>query len=131
MNSTVEDIKDMLEAESSLGLIFATNLFIGREPDHPDETVTLFDTSGMPPDLTFDASERYERPSFQVRVRSNSYLTGWDLTHSIVDTLHGRGQETWNSTLYSVIQCSSGPALLDWDTGGRVRFIANFNTQRR
>ena len=131
MNSTGQDISNMLEAESSLGLIFATNLFVGKEPDYPDECVTLFDTAGMPPQLTYDASERYERPSFLVRVRSNSYTTGWSLIHDIVDSLHGRAQETWNGTLYSVIYCSSGPALFDWDKNGRVRFVCNFNLNRR
>ena len=130
MNSAVQDIKDMLVAES-LGLIFGTNLFVGKEPDHPDECATLFETAGLPPQLTFDASERYERPSFQVRVRSNSYLTGWSLIHNIMCALHGRAQETWNGTLYSVIYCSSGPAMLDWDQNGRVRFVINFNLQRR
>jgi hypothetical protein len=131
MNAVTVDVKDMLVAETSLALVFATNLFVGKEPDYPDESVTLYDTAGMPPQLTFDPLERYERPSFQVRVRSNSYTVGWNLTHNIMCALHGRAQETWNGTLYSVIYCSSGPALLDWDTNGRVRFVCNFNVQRR
>ena len=35
MHSTSEDIKDMLEAESSLGLVYANNLHIGKEPSTP------------------------------------------------------------------------------------------------
>ncbi|KKL64285.1 hypothetical protein LCGC14_2166530, partial [marine sediment metagenome] len=45
--------------------------------------------------------------------------------------LHGKAGETWNATLYTVIYCSSGPALLDWDENNRPRFIINFNLQRR
>ena len=131
MNAQSVDIKDMLEAESSLGLTFATDLFIGKEPETPDDTVTIIDTMGFPDDLTFDADERYERPSIQIRVRSNNYLTGANLAKDIKDSLHGRGNETWNGTLYTVILCVGGPALMDWDNSDRARFVVNFNLQRR
>jgi len=131
MNSASEDVKDMLVAESSLGLTFATNLFIGREPSTPDDCVTIFDTSGLPPQLTLKQGEDYYYPSVQIRVRNNSFQTGWTLANNIMISLHGRSHETWNGTLYTVIYCSSGPALLDWDDNNRARFIINFNLQRR
>lgn len=131
MNATSIDIKDMLESESSLGLTFGTNLFIGREPATPSNTVTIFDTAGFRPDLHMEASDKYERPSIQIRVRNVSYETGWDLINEIKDSLHGRAHETWNGTYYSVIYCSSDIAFLDWDNNNRVRFVVNFSLQRR
>ena len=133
MNAPSQDIKDMLEAESSLGLTYATNLFIGKEPVEPAESVTIFDTHGRPPQLTLGGQSEsdYYYPAIQIRVRSNDYFTGWNLIHDIMVSLHGRANETWNGTLYTVIACSSGPALLDWDDNGLVRFITNFNLQRR
>lgn len=131
MNPQSEDIKDMLEAESSLGLTFGTDLFIGKEPSAPDETVTIFDTGGFPDQLTLNPDERYEYPSIQIRVRSNDYQVGWSLINDIKLSLHGRANETWNGTLYSVIYTTGGVALLDWDDHDRVRFIVNFNMQRR
>jgi len=131
MNPQSEDIKDMLEAESALGLVFATDLFIGKEPETPDNTVTIFDTGGFPEQLTFNKEERYEYPSVQIRVRNFDYQVGWSLINDIKTSLHGRGQETWNGTLYSVIYTPGGIALLDWDASERVRFIINFNLQRR
>ncbi len=138
MNSTSEDIKDMLVADAALGLIFnpalENNLFIGAEPTIPKNCVTIFDTPSGPPQLTLGgkkANENYFYPSTQIRVRNTSYLTGWALIENIRTSLHGRAQETWNGTLYSVIYCSSGPAMLDWDENNRVRFIVNFNIQRR
>jgi len=131
MNSSSEDIKDMLVAESALGLIFGTNLFIGREPSNPVNCVTIFDTPGFPPQLTFNKEEFYEYPSIQIRVRNNHYETGWAIISDIMLSLHGRAQETWNGTLYSLIQCSGGLALLDWDENNKVRFVVNFNIQRR
>ena len=131
MNAPSIDLKDMLEAESSLGLTFATDLFIGKEPSEPDNCVTIYDTPGMPPGLGLDKDDKYQYPSIQVRVRNNSYVTGWNLANDIMDALHGRAHETWNSTYYMLISCSSGPALLDWDDHNRARFIINFELERR
>ena len=131
MNATSQDVKDMLEADSALGLVFATNLFIGREPTTPDECATIFDTSGLPNQVTLGMEGNYYYPSIQIRVRSNDFRDGWDLIQEIMISLHGRGQETWNGTLYSIIKHTSGPALLDWDDNNRVRFIVNFDLQRR
>lgn len=130
MNNPAFDIKDMLEAESSLGLVFATNLFIGREPATPIDCVTIYDTPGNQASLSMDQNSYYY-PSIQIRVRSANYLTAWSLIQSIKDSLHGRAQETWNGTLYSLIVCSGEPSLLNWDVNDRVHLIANFNLQRR
>ena len=130
MNATSEDIKDMIEAESALSLEFATNLFIGVEPKEPNDTVTIFDTPGGSPALGL-TSQGYEYPSIQIRARNLNYLTGWNLMESIKTLFHGRAQETWNGTLYSVIYVANGPAMLDRDDNGRFRFIINLNIQRR
>jgi len=134
MLSPSEDIKDMIVADTGLGLVFGTDLFIAREPTLPKNCVTIFDTPGRPPQLTLGgkkANENYYYPSIQIRVRNTGYVAGWALVESIRDSLHGRAQETWNGTLYSVIYCSSGPVMLDWDENNRVRFVVNFNIQRR
>lgn len=131
MNPTSVDIKDMLEADSSLGLVLNTDLFIGMEPTKPNDCVTIFDTLGRPPQLTMAKGENYFYPSVQIRVRGKSYLTAWALAKDIKTSLHARGPETWNGTLYTLLQCISGPAMLDWDENQRVRFVINFNIQRR
>ena len=130
MNSPAIDIKDMLVAESSLGLIYATNLFVQKEPISPIEVVTIYDTFGYSPQLTLDKAQ-YEYPAVQIRVRSKHQDVGYQLAYAIMTALHGRSHETWNETLYTLIRCSSGPALLDWDENGRVHFIINFLVQRR
>jgi len=126
-----EDIKDMLEADSSLGLIFPTNLFIGREPAKPDETVTIFDGYGFPANISLDNESIYEYPSFQIRVRATRYDDGMELAKKIVDSFQVRANETWNGTLYMFVRATSNPTLLDWDENGNCRIIINFNTQRR
>lgn len=131
MQRTTEDIKDMLEDESSLGLAFADNLFIGREPTSPNNCVTIFDTPGSGPDLNYDASIKYDYPSVQIRVRNTSYPNAADLAQDIKATLHNRAQETWSGAVYTLIQCTSEPALLDWDENDRARFVINFDIQRQ
>ena len=131
MNIVSEDIKDMLVAETALGLVLATNLFLGAEEKTPRNCVTILDVPGSAPQLTFTKGENYHYASIQIRVRNADYTTGWNLIEEIKTSLHGRAQETWNDTLYSVIYCSSGPAHLDWDDNGNARFIININLQRR
>jgi|WetSurSiteA1Bulk_404760.scaffolds.fasta_scaffold146484_1 hypothetical protein len=132
MNAPSIDIVDMLEADSSLGLICGVggNLFVAKEPPNPDNTVTIFDTFGYPPYMGL-TDVGYEYPSIQIRVRNRDYRTGWNLANEIMTALHGRAHETWNGALYQVIYATNGPALLDWDDNGRVRLIINFNLQRR
>ncbi len=134
MNPPSVDIKDMLEAESSLGLVFLTNLFIGREPNKPNDCVTIFDTPGGLPMLALNkADSNYYYPSVQIRVRRamNSYLDGWELVNVIKELLHGVGPEIWNGTTYTLIKCTGEPFLLGWDENQRPWFIVNFDIQRR
>jgi hypothetical protein len=138
MNNCAEDIRHILEAgtedsdssSAGLGLVFATNLFVNREPAKPINCVTIYDTPGMPPYLGLNDTG-YEYPSFQVRVRNTDQRTAWALIIGIKDSLHGRHQQTWNGTLYSVIACSDNPALLEWDDNGNIVLVCNFNVQRR
>ena len=136
MNAPSKDIATMLEADSSLGLFHTIvgnqvrNLFVGMEVSTPKNIVTVFDTPGFPDQLTM-GKEKYEYPSIQIRVRNISYEDAYIIAENIKDSLHGRAHETCNGSYYSVIKCSSGPALLDRDDSGNYRFIINFNLQRR
>ena len=130
MNASSTDIALILAAEISLELVLATNLFIGKEPVRPINTVTIFDTTSLPPKIGFD-NQVYEQPSVQIRVRNANYQTGWNLIDAIKNILHGKGNETWGATFYTVIYCASGPAFLGWDENSRAWFICNFNMQRR
>lgn len=134
MNITSIDIKDMLEADQTLGLSFGENLFIGREPSSPNESIVIFDTPSRPPQQTLGTkldAENYYFESIQIRARGVNYEDTWKTIQDIMTSLHSRANEVWNDTLYTIIICSSGPAMLDWDDNNRVRFIINFEIQRR
>jgi len=133
VNPASKDICSLLEADSSLGLTFATNLFVGKEPASPDNCVTVFDIPGDAPLLTLTGKGgiAYYQPSVQVRVRNNSYLTGWELIHDIQEYLHGINGESEGGTEYLLIKGVDEPALLDRDENDRARFVATFSVHRR
>ena len=133
MNPSSIDISALLEADSNFELTFAVNLFVGKEPAFPDNCVTIFDIPGDAPVLTLTGKGGgdYYRPSVQVRVRNNDYLTGWGLIHDIQKYLHGINGVIEDSTEYLLIQSVDSPFLLDWDENDRVRFIATFSIYRK
>ena len=104
MNSASKDICSILTNNSLLGLTFATNLFIGREPATPDNCVIVFDIPGEGPLLTLDKAEGYYYSACQIRVRNNDYQTGWALIQAIQVLLHGIYGEVWNGATYLLIK---------------------------
>lgn len=130
MNMPSDDIKSLLVDESSLDLTFGTNLFIGKEPSSPDNTVTIYDTGGEPPDLIFSGNSGYERPSVQIRVRNNKYEMGWELINDIKNTLHGLGPIIIDNTTYTLIECVFDPSFLVRDENDRVIFVTTIDMQR-
>lgn len=131
MNSVALDIKDMLEADSSLGLEYGVDLFISKEPTKPNDCVTLYDTPSYPPDRGLDLDNIMYNSSIQVRVRNLDYTVGITLAIDIMESLLERAQETWGGTLYTFIQAMGEPALLHRDENDRVLIIVNFNLKRR
>lgn len=130
MKSVAEDIKDMLVADTSLKLIFAKNLFIGMPPPSVTQSVTVIDTTGRGPDLTLNENEyRYE--GVQVRIKGYKYDVQYELANKIINSLHKRANETWNGSLYILINVIDTPALLEWEVDGRVHLIFNIKTQRK
>lgn len=121
-----EEIKNILEAESDLALTFGTDLFIGREPIAPDLCVTIFDTGGAGTGSDLQGSNGAQESTIQIRVRANDYPTGYELADNIIQALHGRKHEVWNTTNFNYILSTDAPVLLDWDDNDRVRFVINF-----
>ena len=134
MNSVVEDIKDMLEAESALGLTLGTNLFLYKEPAVPDNVVSVFETPGMPPIGLLDSdtdTKHYEKPSAQIRIRHKTSTGGFALAYQIQGVLQVIANETWGDYYYALIYAVSNPYMIDWDENNRIRIVLNFNIQRR
>jgi hypothetical protein len=131
MQSVSEDLKDILLSESSLALTFGVDLFIGQTPAKPNNCVTIFDNPGVGPVATLLNDTALYFPSFQISVRNDSYLVGYNLIFAIMVLLHGRQNEVWNGTKYCSIVSVTDPFSLGYDVNGRVSFVCNFNVIRR
>jgi len=130
MNATSIDIKDMLQDNLTLGLIFGTNLFVGYEPNKPDSCVTIYDTPGFPCGLAMDGDTGYEYPAVQISIRSSDYVEGFNMAQSIKEFLHGTNHTIRNNAQYQVMNCMCAPFMLNRDENRRVRFVVNFDIQR-
>lgn len=128
MNPPSVDIKDLIEGEASLGLTFATNLFIGQMPESPDACVCLYDTGGYPG----EANYLYERPTLQARVRGakGEYLTAHNLAQQIRDLLHAMHNEIINGARYVGIWTETDVLSLGVDEHQRPNFTINFRSHR-
>ena len=128
-----ESVKDMLEKESSFGLEFGTNLFIGREPPEPDALVCIFDTPGYAPDLTLQGQKALTidcRPAVQIRARGFDYLVTAQLLDDIKLYLHGISNTDFGGIRYKLIKALGDPAFLYWDENNRAVFYLNIDFLR-
>jgi len=129
MNTSAQDIKIILDGDSSLGLTFGTDLFIGLMPDTPDECVAVTDTGGLEP-----APGPYYYPTVQLLVRAGVglYATVSDLAYTILDKLHEYcGQPDSSSYYYTGIWATGDPVFIGTDEKNRPLFALNFRIQRR
>jgi hypothetical protein len=130
MNPSSVDIKNILEDDSSLGLVFGTNLFIASEPATPNDCVTVYDTSGSMA-RALDRDNKLYFSSVQVRVRDHDYREGWDKINDIREYLDAKVGTTQNETLYVMIRATSDPQFLTRDENQRFIFSINFEIIRR
>ena len=128
MQPPSEDIKDILEAISSLTLTFATDLFISEMPTTPDNAVCIFDTGGYEP----EANYTYERPTIQVRVRGagGGYLAAHEQAQAIRDELHALTNTTINGARYVAIWQEGDIISVGQDDNNRPNVTVNFRIHR-
>lgn len=131
MNPLSSDIKTMLEAETDLGLVFMTNLFIGGLTESPDNQVALMDSTGRAPLSAYSQDVSYNYPVVDILVRNADYSTGWRLINDIVKALNNRSRETIGTTDYLAFAFITSLSFLDWDENNRARFSVSLEAQRR
>ncbi len=132
--TALTDIGTFLAAAtvSTADLTLGTNLFLGFEPDTPDTSVTLYDTSGLQPDNTFgnDTAPVLENPSLQVRTRATTFATSESLSRDIWTLLTKVINETLTSTRYLRIQPEQSPFSLSRDSQNRAIFVCNYTVTK-
>lgn len=100
---------------------FGTDLFVGFEPDTPTNTVTLYPTGGEPP----NALGGKEFPTVQVRVRSGTYLDGYNKAEAIYAVLH-RQRDFLSTFRGRCFALQSSPMFLGKGVNGEFIFTQNF-----
>lgn len=131
MNPPSEDIKDILEGESGLGLTFMDNLHVGHMPESPpapDNCVCVYDQPGEKPESGYI----YHKPGLQVKVRGDkgAYKSAHQLCQEIRDVLHDLHGVTINGARYICIWAESDIMPLGPDERHRPSFTINFRIHR-
>lgn len=127
MNAASYDIATLLQG-SEIGLTMGSDLFQAQEPDEPSTCVTVYDTPGAAPTLSFDGVVR-EEPRVQIRVRNKNYQDGYEMALEIYNYLNGY-TGTVNGANYQGIFVSQSPFHLMQDHKNRSIFIINLNIGR-
>lgn len=113
---------------------FATDLFVSKEPDEPDNCVTVYSTGGLP-DFTLTRGNRSaEVLNFQVRVRNNDYLTAHTKMEAVRTAIEKRKfiqLVDSAGTMDFAIWLTGLPNDLQRDTKNRSIVTADFSCMRR
>ena len=123
MRPAADDVMQILDAETSL--IPGDNLFVGFEPDTPNNVIVIYDTGGGPTDFV-----GYRQPTVQVRSRNSNYVDGWDKINEVVQVLNGIGSRIVNGTYHSTWWLQSDISFLQRDDKDRATFVANLRGHR-
>jgi len=126
----VFQIAEILEADG-VGT-FATDIFISKEPDSPDNCITIYKTGGLPDNCLTVGNRSLEIHNFQVRVRNNNYLTAHTVMESVRSSIE-KGIKTLvdsGGTNYFKIELNSLPIDLQRDKANRAIITANFTCMR-
>ena len=126
INSPAFDIATILE-DAGLG-IRGINIFVGGEPESPDNTITIYDTGGFPP------SPKYLRdnPSVQIKVRSaiDDRKIAADVLRSIRNVLLNSENRISGGSIYIQYHEFGGIIDLGVDKQGRFIMVSNYRLVR-
>ena len=119
-----QDIARLLQDEGH-GVV-ATDIFVGTEPDAPSNCTTVYDLPGGEVDT--DEADVFS-PTFQVRTRNLSYVSGYTLLSAMRDTLSSKLQYLGASgKRYYSFHTTVDVAPLARDDNDRYIFVASFRT---
>jgi hypothetical protein len=129
LNPASEDIKDLLDAETNLGVTFGDSLFIGEIAETATRpAIGVYDIPGPERDLAVDI----EHPNVQVRVEGQpgGYIEAHELLQTALTIVHGQHNITQGGARYLVIQVVSEIMFVHYDERQRPVFSAHLRTMR-
>ena len=122
MGSPAYDIALILQ-DAGVGII-GTDLFIGKQPDAPDASLTVFDVGGTSPNPIWARDE----PEFSILSRGSSddYNGGWDKAKEIKDALLGLSDQTIGDAIYALFYLRTDTTFISYDSDNRPTFSQNW-----
>ena len=127
--SAAYDIAVLLQA-AGLGAVGA-DVGVNAFMDNSDNETGVFEFSGLPDIVTHGGTTAFETPKIQIQVRNTSNKESFRRCYQIYRFLSGMRDRTINGHLYTYIQPSVFPHLLNRDPiTNRVIHMAEFQTQR-
>ncbi len=126
MLSPSRDVAQLIE-DAALGFgVFGTDLFVSKQPDSPNECITIFDTGGEDPEARYV----YDRPFVQILVRGLSYDAAYLQLTTIRGAVNGQNNITLNGTRYIQILQQSDIIFTGYDDQDRAELTLNFAIHR-
>ena len=101
------------------------SLFIGFEPDSPDNCITIYPYGGLPPEQ--GTKEKYNG-KVQVRVRGTSFPLAYNTCQHIINQMH-YNTSVLASTNGIMLAMESQPIYLTRDDENRSIFVCNFRSK--
>lgn len=101
-------------------------IFIGAEPDGPDNCITLYDSPGEPPNPKF----LLEYPRFYARIRSRHYEQGFAKAEELKSALLGLPSQNIDDIRYDGIYVVVDTHFLQADKANRKIFVNTWRTIR-
>jgi hypothetical protein len=128
MNSPAVDVISLLAANNLIDGQTGWAGRVSREPDMPDQCITVYDTGGYAP-FGYGA----EQPTVQVRIRGglNYYPTTYAKAKEIRDLLENQENIIINQTEYDAFELMGDLTSLGYDERSRPIFVCNFRLIRK
>ena len=107
-----------------------TNIFIGRQPDSPDNLIIVWELMGQEPYNTMGPSGTapyVKRPRFLVQIRNTSYADAQTLADQVYSDLHWF-TGTIGSTRYMLIRALNQPYSVGEDENRRAQLACNYRS---
>jgi len=123
--SQIQDLTSYIADNTEL--VKGTNLFIGIQPDTPNDLVAVYDTGGPTPDYNVPTATK----TFQVLIRTVDYVDCLEIVNELVSLLHQLRNEEVGDTYFYYSYLQGEPAHIGQDDKARHEFSMNFLTKTR
>ena len=120
------DVATYIGQKLSSLLTLGTNLFVGFEPESPDNCVTVYSTISDASEYTLDG-QVLEKRRVQIRVRNRKPFDGLTLMNSIASLFDPGLRLSINFNTYQLVQKVGGIYNIGVDERMRTVYVVNLD----